>query len=428
MRECGRIGCENSLDDARPDAVYCGPTCKREAARARALSRDETGKPGFWSRYSQIRRQSRCRTRDTAIVAVLTTLFLLLAGCGGTKTVTSTATLTSTTVTTTTTGPGPVQVECPPGHSYMGCAQGVSPTFPLQQRFGAKLGTTAGPKFVDVSSYQGCPDWPAIKPFIDGVAAKAGEYEQDPDFRCNVERAHAAGLHIAAYWFERPTGCVGEAQHFIAIVRAAGGTAVISRLVLDEEVSGIQGYAACEAPIIHRELGIEPTVYRSSENNEDSSGDSDSCWVAAFGPSTAPACNGRPIAWQFASPPYVYFFVPHLGYGDVNVDYGFFSAIPRPKPALVCKAFARSIPRNCLKLFPNERFGPARLNERGVVSTYKFHRRQSVHAHLVYLRDRVWFVSHHKREHGHWVKLRKPDYKFDRGFRYQRLAHDAAGR
>lgn len=58
MRRCQRIGCENTLDTLRADAIYCSRTCKREASRSRDLS-DGSSAPGFWDGYAQIRRRSR---------------------------------------------------------------------------------------------------------------------------------------------------------------------------------------------------------------------------------------------------------------------------------------------------------------------------------------------------------------------------------
>lgn len=67
MRRCQRIGCPNSLDSTRPDARYCGATCKREAARTRAPGRDGSAAPAFWDAYRLVRRRSRCTTRETTV-------------------------------------------------------------------------------------------------------------------------------------------------------------------------------------------------------------------------------------------------------------------------------------------------------------------------------------------------------------------------
>lgn len=68
MAQCQRIGCTNSLDHTRPDARYCGPTCKREAARQRSLSSDGTAAPGFWDGYRRVRRPRRCTNAHTPLV------------------------------------------------------------------------------------------------------------------------------------------------------------------------------------------------------------------------------------------------------------------------------------------------------------------------------------------------------------------------
>lgn len=312
-------------------------------------------------------------------VAVVTVFAFFIGGCGGTHTITS----------TTTTTPSPSAVLCPPGTSFMGCARGVSPVYTTQLRFGAKLGIASGAKFVDVSSYQGHPAWPSIKPYIDGIAAKAGEYTQDQDFYYNAESAHALHLPFAAYEFVRPIGCAVDAEHFIRWIRSVG-PALVQVLVLDEEVSGIGGYANCIVPILHRDLpGIPVRVYRSASNNLDGSADNLGCWVAAFGPHTAPSCNGgHPLAWQFASPPYVYFYVPHLGYGDVNVDYGFFKGLTPPGP--VCFGKKAEGSKACRRVHSN-----VRRWEKGLVSSRKVYDRRGCPV----LGQRVHYFTRELRQH-----------------------------
>lgn len=49
-RMCARVGCGRSIDHLRADALYCGTTCQREAARQRnGLSRSESPLRFDWS-------------------------------------------------------------------------------------------------------------------------------------------------------------------------------------------------------------------------------------------------------------------------------------------------------------------------------------------------------------------------------------------
>lgn len=98
--------------------------------------------------------------------------------------------------------------------------------------------------------------------------------------------------------------------------------------------------------------------------------------------------------------------------------------VPVPSPR-TCPAKAKAIAKVCLKWFANTRFGKLRINERNAATVYKYHRAKSINSHLVYLRNRVWYVAHHNAKGG---KLAKPNWNFHRGWRYQRLARDAAGK
>src|ERR1700752_5309125 len=61
-------------------------------------------------------------------------------------------------------------------------------------------------------------------------------------------------------------------------------------------------------------------------------------WIAGYGVRYAPRFLRCPVAWQFASPPYGYYYFPQIGYGDVSVDYGMLKQVPPPPspPRLVC--------------------------------------------------------------------------------------------
>lgn len=133
MRLCQRIGCENSLEHLRADAQYCGPTCKREATRSRALTHEKTPAGGFWRAYTLIRRRRR---RTIAHAAVLTVL--LAAGCGGghhahhglsrPTSTSSTVTVTESGTTSTSTIPSGLPPGACQGNNYAMQCKGSHPT------------------------------------------------------------------------------------------------------------------------------------------------------------------------------------------------------------------------------------------------------------------------------------------------------------
>lgn len=253
------------------------------------------------------------------VLLVMLAILVILAGCGSSITTTS---VTSTTTSTTTASVS--ALTCQPGHSYMGCSVvGFRTVNPPARLGGQKV-------FPDVSDWQGFPNWGLAKPHISGAGAKLGEYTLDPSASYNFSQFHRLNIPSVAYWFVRPTGCAHEGgliQHYVA---AFG----ISRLVLDEEAPGISGYAACLNPYVRAATGQDALVYRSSGNNFDSSANGLKCWVAAYGPSSPPACNGRLVAWQYTDGKLGFpTYVPGVGLGDVSNDYGIFGVAPKPKPS-----------------------------------------------------------------------------------------------
>ncbi len=58
-------------------------------------------------------------------------------------------------------------------------------------------------KYIDVSTFQGEPDWEKVKPQIDGVILRAG-YGQgniDAKFKRNVQECNRLGIPVGVYWF-----------------------------------------------------------------------------------------------------------------------------------------------------------------------------------------------------------------------------------
>lgn len=253
----------------------------------------------------------------------------LAAGCGGTKTITKT--VTTPPPVTSPKAPAPAisqpAATCPEGKSFMGCSTSTSSLTPQ-----LALTLPAGKRFPDVSNFQGHPNWSTAKGSIAGAAAKLGEGSNyfDADAAYNVGQFKSLHIPYVVYWFVRPSGCAAEGNAIKSAVSRVGG---VSRIVLDEEVAGISGYAACLNPYVRAATGQDAEVYRSSGNNYDSSLSSLKCWVAAYGPGSPPTCSGRTrVAWQFTDGRYGFpVYIPGVGQGDVSIDYG--GLLPSSAPA-----------------------------------------------------------------------------------------------
>lgn len=258
-----------------------------------------------------------------SILAVLLACLIAVAicACGGS---------TSSSISTTTPSPAPQSALCPAGTGFMGCS--LSKTGPT---FGPRIAPPAGPKFPDVSSFQGHPDWAAAKSqsHIAGAVIKAGEFtHEDPDAAWNAAQLKRLGIPFAVYWFDRPISCGSEGAAIEQVAKSLGARLVI----IDQEVSGIQGHYACLSPFVRAVTGQGPLVYRSASNDFDTSANNAPCWVAAYGPASAPACNGRPIAWQFTDGTFgPVVSIAGIGRDDVNVDMGLLARIAPPGPKVL---------------------------------------------------------------------------------------------
>lgn len=327
----------------------------------------------------------------------------------------------------------PSQVATPPSactgrFDYMGCSFGTAGAIP-RLSFGTAPG--GGAIFPDVSNWQGHPDWAAAKGHIAGAAYKLGEYVLDVDAAYNASETKRLGIPSIAYWFVEPYSCSLEASRIAADAKQVGAT----RVVLDEEVTGLSGYAACiTADLASTNATVKiAAVYRSSGNDFDDSAASLPCWVAAYGPSSTPTCSSRHVvAFQFTDGKFGFpTFIPGLPLGDVSIDLGLLAPPRPPKPPLVCKAHAKAIPFGCLKYFPDKviKVRGHHLNEHTVARDFKIgqHTAKVEHRALL-LEKRISYVAHHHRTRGdHWAKSAKPDWRFRRGFRRIRLLRDARG-
>lgn len=195
----------------------------------------------------------------------------------------------------------------------------------------------AGCKIPDVSSFQGHPNWAAVKQWqlaqhCPGAGIfKLGEFITDPDAAFNATSLHQQGMIAIGYWFVRPTGCVHEADQIIAEARALG----IRVVVEDDEVHGVVGYATCLAAPL-RAAGFVVVLYTSPGSWGGGDAGGLPAWEATFGPSLG--ClpwTCHPIAWQYTDGVFgAATFVPGIGLGDVSVDRGLLAlaAPPKPKP------------------------------------------------------------------------------------------------
>lgn len=318
---------------------------------------------------------------------------------------------------------------CPVGKSQMGCS--------LPPVFKGISGPPKGEIIPDVSNNNGPVNWAAVAAWqrsngwkTTGAIFKVGEYTLDTQALANAAGMRAAGMVSIGYVFVRPGV---QASLIIEWAKATG----IKVVVLDEEVPGIDGTAARVTRTLEA-AGYTVVVYHSQLNVIDFSAQGLPCWTADYGPSSRPDCTtGKTVAWQWTDEG----LIPGIsGFVDESITYGLLKLAapvvkpvpkpkpkpaPNPKPAVKCVADAKSIPKACLKLFADERFGPNGINERKAVETYKYHRSKSIHAHIVYLKNRLWYVAQFRTVHGNRVKRKTPDWNFHRGYRFQRLLKDA---
>jgi hypothetical protein len=346
---------------------------------------------------------------------------VLVAGCGATHTITAPPPASSPKA------PAPAIVQpaagCPVGQSFMGCSTTLTRSLSAGVR-------PPGKYFPDVSSFQGSPNWTLAKGSIAGAAAKLGEGATifDASATYNFAQLQRLGIPHLAYWFVRGSGCAAEGDAIKAAVSRVGG---VRLLVLDEEVPGISGYAACLNPYVVSATGQNAVVYRSSGNDFDDSAPALSCWVAAYGPSVTPTCSSRRVvAWQFTDGRFGFpLFIPGVGQGDVSVDHGLLALVapPKPKP----KPFA---------LAPNTRrtFGHAqhRVTAREHLNLVtwrsemcKLPARRAVckrtRAHGLLLEHRIYVIA---TRHGHLKKGHRRWKRDHLGARYAYLAHGPARR
>ena len=215
---------------------------------------------------------------------------------------------------------------CPDGRSQMGCS--LPPVL---------KGVSTPPRgeiVPDVSSYQRTVDWSAVKRYqiahgwkVTGGIFKLGENVRDPYALQNARGLRAAGMAAVGYVFVRPGLQASTVVGWAHAVR-------IRVVVLDEEVPGIQGTAGRVTSTL-KAAGLTVVDYHSAGEVFDSTARGLPCWVAAYGPSTPPACSTGPrVAWQWTA----FGSIPGItGAVDESISYGLLKLAAPPKPArLIC--------------------------------------------------------------------------------------------
>lgn len=309
--------------------------------------------------------------RLLGLLIALTTA-IVVAACGGGHTTTVTRTVTAPAPPSSVKAPAPsiyqpAPSSCPVGKSYMGCSTSTTGTTPPRLMLAP---APAGTKVPDVSNYQGRPNWPAAKAWgLKGAIFKIGESDNYIDSSASYNNAQLKTLGIprAGYWFVRPVSCSAEGAKLEAEAKALG----LTRVIADEEVAGISGYAQCLNPYARAATGHDLLVYRSAGNNYDSTLPSADCWVASYGPSKPPACSGRALkAWQFTDGRYGYpLYIPGVGTGDVSVDYGLIKLITGAKPKPKPKTLTQKLSLTRLDATVRH-FGKDKAQERNTALTY----------------------------------------------------------
>jgi GH25 family lysozyme M1 (1,4-beta-N-acetylmuramidase) len=182
----------------------------------------------------------------------------------------------------------------------------------------AAAGQMAYIEGVDVSHYQGSPDWAAAK--ADGVRfviAKATEGQNfvDDQYANNMAQADSLLLPFTAYHFARPdttaNDAVLEADHFLAVAALQGKHLVP---VLDLEATGglgpkkLRTWAKAWLVRVRDVLGVKATIYTSPAFWHDKMGNSQwfanngyRLWIAHHGASQplVPASNWGGRGWTF---------------------------------------------------------------------------------------------------------------------------------
>lgn len=232
-------------------------------------------------------------------------------------------------------GGGTASAGCvPPAPAQMGACTVRAPGLGLTPE-----PTIHGVLGVDVSVYQGRPDWALAKRSgLRFAADKAGEGLTilDPTFVSDWDAQVALGIPHAAYWFLRPVSCTGQADVFAGRVRLVGGLGPDALPpVADAEVPLPAGCVAVFVVRLEHDLGISLViVYTAPGTWPGGSRPADAdLWVATYGPTPGCVWTCSHVAWQFsggdAGPlPHSW---PGIGTVDVDLDTGLLGLTARSR-------------------------------------------------------------------------------------------------
>lgn len=131
--------------------------------------------------------------------------------------------------------------------------------------------TGALPKGIDVASYQGNPDWDAVRgggyAFAFTKATEGVDYT-NPTFNWNWSEIRRVGMARGCYHYARPeygNSAVAEADYFVASVLHAGGLETGDILALDLEptqrVPRLAAWSLAWLRRVEQLAGVKPLVY-----------------------------------------------------------------------------------------------------------------------------------------------------------------------
>lgn len=254
-------------------------------------------------------------------VALLLTVGLTVAGCGGGGPSGPTGTTTVGTTPTT--------------HAQRFCS-GLTDKCVSVGKTSVQPNPITGAsecKIPDVSNWQGHVNWAEAKPHVCGGIFKGGE-ALSPDVTAADNNHQLSSLHMwhAMYWFIRNSGCSSEASAIAREAHALHVQIVINDL---ESPSDNQGYGSCLPPLEKR-AGLTPLDYTSPGTW--SSGDGGfgavPLWQAEYGPTLHPLWHPV-VLWQCTDGHFgCVTNIPGIGVDDVSLNLGVTKLGPSPQPVV----------------------------------------------------------------------------------------------
>lgn len=122
---------------------------------------------------------------------------------------------------------------------------------------------------IDVSTWQGIIDWPAVAAsgvrvaFVKATEGASGEHSRDARFVANYIGAVAAGVRAIPYHFFTAAPPEEQARNFLAIVQATDVTCSAAMLDLERPGTDLGVRALAWLAAVEAVLGCRPWVYLS---------------------------------------------------------------------------------------------------------------------------------------------------------------------